>query len=224
MQAMAAACGPHSLQAPHLPTSPASTVSPHHPLHKPDQKYSIPQGVQYSRLANPGPRVWETHIGRCIGTGCERPEQPFASGDLCASQVDEASEFVTDFDACIPTMKGFQHRYICSREVTGEGLTWMRIWRSPSKAGHFGGRQWLLDQQSALRSGFAGADKLTRPVNGFSCRPKNHCAVAVKFSARWDARISSLRSRRPGCRHGQSPDPPARLQRLGWNGRGSNKQ
>lgn len=43
------------------------------------------------------------------------------SGDMGASIVDEASLPVEDFDAHIPTMKGFHQRYMCSRKV-------IRLW------------------------------------------------------------------------------------------------
>lgn len=40
------------------------------------------------------------------------------SGDMGASLVDDAGEFVTDFDRHIPHMRGFHQRYMCSRKVT----------------------------------------------------------------------------------------------------------
>jgi len=40
------------------------------------------------------------------------------SGDMGASLVDDAGSYVTDFDAHIPTMKGFHQRYMCSKKVT----------------------------------------------------------------------------------------------------------
>src|SRR6218665_2906481 len=43
------------------------------------------------------------------------------SGDMGASLVDDAREAVTDFEAHIPTMRGFHQRYMCSRRV-------IRLW------------------------------------------------------------------------------------------------
>ncbi len=43
------------------------------------------------------------------------------SGDMGASLVDDAHDPVTDFDAHIPTMRGFHQRYMCSRRV-------IRLW------------------------------------------------------------------------------------------------
>lgn len=43
------------------------------------------------------------------------------SGDMGASLVDDANEPVTDFEAHIPTMRGFHQRYMCSRRV-------IRLW------------------------------------------------------------------------------------------------
>lgn len=40
------------------------------------------------------------------------------SGDMGASMVDDAQNPVTDFDAHIPSMRGFHQRYMCSQKVT----------------------------------------------------------------------------------------------------------
>lgn len=45
------------------------------------------------------------------------------TGDMAASMVDDAATPVTDFDAHIPTMRGFHQRYMCSKRV-------IRLWAS----------------------------------------------------------------------------------------------
>lgn len=45
------------------------------------------------------------------------------SGDMGASMVDDAANPVKDFDAHIPTMRGFHQRYMCSKRV-------IRLWAS----------------------------------------------------------------------------------------------